>query len=124
MDNQTQNDISDSGSTGSNPQVKPIQVMDVKPPTMSNSPKLDNSITPEHISNNTTSYTPPVSASVSQESVKKEEVPISELSTKDSKPSPTSQAKLSTDKLIKILSIIIVALALISTALYIYMKNN
>jgi hypothetical protein len=128
---QTTTSNSDNSSPASD---KPVQVMDVKPP--SGPSTIDNTISPEDVPahpplNNEpsiqeqtpnsppTTYTPPPISSTPEPA--KADPPKAKAG-KSASPSPT--AKLSNDQLAKILVIVIVALVLISAVLYFYMKHK
>lgn len=112
---------------------KPIQVMDVRPPASpspvavadsTNSAEEDATLsTPSQADepsiNISDPYTPPSKPSPSDE-------PSTHNNNQDDHKhkTPTQQPKLTADKLIKILVIIVVALGLIASVLYLYVKNQ
>jgi len=122
--------INDDGSS-SLQESKPMQVMDVKPPIPAIDPSvsIDDSISPEEppaggptpVGDKPESSTTNADPSASATAPTKEEHKTGGHEHPAPSPKPT---KLTTEKLVKVLAIIIVALILISVVLYVYMKHK
>jgi|SRR3989344_3044850 len=122
------NKISINTNGAGNPEAsKPIQVMDVRPPAAASSPSAAESTgsvkespptnTPSIADASTTS---PVDAPTTEPPKHSEQHDDNEHKAITN----AQSSKLSAGKLIKILAIVTVALALISAAIYLYMKNQ